>query len=376
MSSAMQLSFQKVQGLPKIWYSPYVENMRQLRDYPDYWRFIDTKSWTSGPDVLEGSFPLTEQLWRAEVDGNTVNIFRETNGTAGSVQTSFTHTEEVLSVSLEFDQLGRRMVAFEDDQGKVLLDWYDPVQAQQVMTEIEEGVTPHIASTRNYKRGSSTADSERILFYIKTSTKQVVYRKQTERFLMEHTLPSAPQDVQELLVVGKDLLGGLTVVGVYEDPTDGIKAYSWTAINDLSDVVIDDDRYMIEDPNFSVEEVRATISYVFSFVEIPEQEEPVLTFGVDSVTTTLTYADSQVDLDIGADDNFIDFSASVGGTTLLYQDATVELEEQTEPVIDFAVDAATITLTYQFALLELEAEEPNTTFAVPNVTITLEYTNV
>src|SRR5690554_415311 len=139
---------------------------------------------------------------------------------------SYEHTDVIDSVSLEFDQLGRRLIAFES-AGDVFLIWHDPVPGTMVVTNWGSGYTPQIV-TDTYRRTGGSADSERLLFYVDNTSKQIVYRRQNDRYQVAYALPSAPADIVELLKVSKNIYGGLTVLYCYDDGTGRLKTGSLT----------------------------------------------------------------------------------------------------------------------------------------------------
>ena len=95
--------------------------------------------------------------------------------------------------------------------------------------------------TDTYRRTGGSADSERLLFYVDNTTKQIVYRKQLDRFTIEYTLPDAPQDVVELIKVSKNIYGGITALYCYDDGAGGLLTGSFTAMPGVDTVAIGTD---------------------------------------------------------------------------------------------------------------------------------------
>ena len=252
MGTAKQLIPTFVDAQPLYWDRSYSKNMRPIRGYPDWWRIIDTEAFIDGPVTQGGQYVNDLYIWKAEIlrddnydltDTIEVSNLRERLTSDSSIvngQTvyefqylfsepdfSYTHTDVIDSVSLEFDQLGRRIVAFES-AGDVFLIWYDTSVGDTVITNFGEGKNPVIVTDTYYRKGGS-ADSERFLFYVNSATNQVVYRKQNDRYGIEYSLPASSGDVVELLKVSKNLYGGLTVLYCYEDSPENLTTESFTA---------------------------------------------------------------------------------------------------------------------------------------------------
>lgn len=253
MGTARQLIPTFVDAQPLYWDRSYVQNMRSIRGYPNWWRIRDDESFIDGPVTEGDQYTKDLYIWRADivkdtagdntntielynliesltrtdevVDGETVYSYKYTNALPSL---SYVHTDVIDSVSLEFDQLGRRTVAFES-MGNVFLIWYDSQAGDTVVTNWGAGYTPQIV-TDTYIRTGGSADSTRILFYVDNATKQIVYRLQADRFGTVYTLPNAPQNVVEILKVSKNLYGGLTVLYVYDDTTGSLVTGSFTAL--------------------------------------------------------------------------------------------------------------------------------------------------
>jgi len=119
------------------------------------------------------------------------------------------------------------MIAFES-AGDVNLLFFDSQAGAQVVTNYGAGYNPFIV-TDTYIRSGDSADSERLLFYVNNTTKQIVYRKQLDRFTIEYTLPDAPQDIVELIKVSKNIYGGITALYCYDDGAGGLLTGSFTA---------------------------------------------------------------------------------------------------------------------------------------------------
>lgn len=252
MSSSLQLIPAYFDSKPVDWRREYVKNMRQVRGYPTYWCIRDDEAYIDGPPS-EGAFYTKEHFaWKVEIvkdaqgnnsseialynldefldttktseAGDTVYSYQQTH--AGPVLT-YEHTEVVDSVSLEFDQNGRRIIAFEAG-GEVYLIWYDSQAQRVVTTAIGAGRTPQIVTT-TYRRTGGAGDSERLLFYVDGNTQQIVYRRQLDRYGSVYNLPVVSGGVVELLKVSKNLYGGLTAVYATEVSAGVLQTGSFTA---------------------------------------------------------------------------------------------------------------------------------------------------
>ena len=265
MNTAKQLISSFVDATPLYWDRSYVQNMREIRGYPNWWRIRDDVAYIDGPPNEGEQYTRDPYVWSVEIvkdedtDENTNKLElydldntleQRTEVVNGETvyywkyreqepELTYEHTDVIDSVSLEFDQLGRRLIAFES-AGDVFLVWYDPVPGTLVTTNWGAGYNPQIV-TDTYRRTGGSADSERLLFYVDNNTKQIVYRRQDDRYQTVYTLPSAPADVVELLKVSKNLYGGLTALYVYEDGTGQLTTGSFTARSDVAQVHIGSD---------------------------------------------------------------------------------------------------------------------------------------
>lgn len=256
-----------IDAQPLYWGRPYVQNMREIRGYPNWWRIRDDEAYIDGPpqegqqytkelfnwkveivkDVEQGENTNTLELYNlvntfeestTDVNGETIYSFKDMGVPP---ELSYEHTDVIDSVSLEFDQLGRRLIAFES-AGDVFLIWYDPVISSITVTNWGAGYNPQIV-TDTYRRVGGSVNSERVLFYVDNTTKQIVYRRQNDRYQIVYALPSAPADIVELLKVSKNLYGGLTALYCYDDGTGSLKTGSFTARDDEDVVNIGTDRH-------------------------------------------------------------------------------------------------------------------------------------
>jgi len=137
--------------------------------------------------------------------------------------------------------------------GDVFLIWYDSQAGDTVVTNWGAGYNPQIV-TDTYRRTGGSEDSERLLFYVDNTAKQIVYRRQLDRFQTVYTLPSAPSDVVELLKVSKNLYGGLTVLYCYDDGAGGLLTGSFTARDFANGVNIGTDGFVKEKTKFQPSE--------------------------------------------------------------------------------------------------------------------------
>src|SRR5690554_2053224 len=267
MSTAKQLISSFVDAPPLYWDRSYVQNMREIRGYPNWWRIRDDVAYIDGPPNEGEQYTRDLYVWSVEIvkdedtgeNTNKLELYDLDNTLEESTsvvngetvyrwkyreqepELTYEHTDVIDSVSLEFDQLGRRLIAFES-AGDVFLIWYDPVISTITVTNWGEGYTPFIV-TDTYRRTGGSADSERLLFYVDNTTKQIVYRRQNDRYQTAYTLPAAPSDVVEILKVSKNLYGGLTVLYCYDDGTGDLKTGSFTARAAEDVVHVNTDRY-------------------------------------------------------------------------------------------------------------------------------------
>jgi len=264
MGTAKQLIPTFVDAQPLYWDRSYAKNMRPIRGYPDWWRIIDTEAFIDGPVTQGGNYVDDLYIWKAEVlrdddyeftstielsnlrerltsDSSVVNgqTVYEFQYLFSEPDVTYTHTDVVDAVSLEFDQLGREMIAFEANSN-LYFSWYDTTVPGRVVENYGEGFNPQVI-TNTYRRTGSIGDSEILLFYVDNATKQIVYRKQLDRFGVTYTLPEAPSDVIELLKVSKNLYGGITVLYCYDDGSGGLLTGSTTARSNVDELHIGTD---------------------------------------------------------------------------------------------------------------------------------------
>lgn len=283
MSTARQLLYQKVEGAPSIIYSAYIENMRQLRAAPNYWRFVDTKSWVDGPPGIQVQFTKHNIVWKAEIDpldDTKVHLYNETDNAPGVISFTLQHTETIVAVSLEFDQVGRPLIVYEDTLGNINLYWYNPVLADTEQTVLTAGITPHICSTRYFKTQGS-ADSERIIFYCNPTAGTVHYRRQDDRYTIEYDVDPSVTDVLEVIAASKNIYGGLTVVAARQNVDETVELISWTARQDATNikVIVGSDR-----DNYDVVGTLSVTSATLPIFSIAD----ALIFARDTDTTTLS----------------------------------------------------------------------------------------
>ena len=270
MGTAKQLIPTFVDAQPLYWDRSYAKNMRPIRGYPDWWRIIDTEAFIDGPVTQGGQYVDDLYIWKAEIlrDDNfdltdtfgTSNLRERLTSSSSIVdgQTvykykylfsepdfSYTHTDVVDSISLEFDQSGRRLIAFEST-GNVYFYWFDSQAGATVTSNFGEGYNPVIV-TDSYDRTSTSITSERLLFYVDNATKQIVYRRQLDRFQTVYTLPAAPSDVVELIKVSKNIYGGLTVLYCYDDGAGGLLTGSFTATDGVDRLNVGTDGRLVEE---------------------------------------------------------------------------------------------------------------------------------
>lgn len=251
MGTAKQLIPALVEAEPLTWDRSYSKNMKPVRGYPNYWKITDEVSYIDGPVTQGGNYSDDIYIWEAEIirDDNfdVTDTFKITNlqefltsdsevvngdtvykyyYNSGVEDFEYQHTDVIDNISLEFDQVGRRLVAFES-AGDVNFLWFDPQPSAQVVTNFGAGRTPKIVSDTYYRQGG-TADSERFLFYIKESNQEIVYRRQTERYQTEYSLGNT-DDAVEIMTISKNIYGGLTVMYCVDDGSGGLVTQSLTA---------------------------------------------------------------------------------------------------------------------------------------------------
>lgn len=220
MGTARELLYDTVYGDDAVLYKDYLQASRPIRGYPNFFRLRDDVSFVDGPQNFGQRYLPEDIIWRAEVlgDKRTIYVVREDNS---PFSLTYVHNADVDNVSLEFDQNGRLMFAFESE-GRIFLRWFDPIPADTVTFEIGEGITPRLA-TDNYNRTTGAAGSERFLFYIREGN--LYARRQSDRYTIEYLCYDFSGNAVELLEARPTLYGNFCAV-VAERAALGVRATS------------------------------------------------------------------------------------------------------------------------------------------------------
>jgi hypothetical protein len=385
MTTALELVPALVDAAPIYWDRTYVKDMRPVRGYPDYWRITDTVAFIDGPIAQGGQYSEDLYPWQAMIvedeNGNLTNTFElrnlrsaltvaseEVSGetvysykyTDIPADYSYTHTDPIDSISLEFDQSGRRLVAFES-AGNIDFMWYDPQASMQVVTNFGAGRTPHIV-TDNYYRTSANITSERLLFYVKASTNQIVYRKQNDRYQVEYSLPSAPADVVEILKVSKNLYGGLTVLYCYESGGELVTG-SFTArpAPDTVETATDRGGHREDLPMFLAG--AASIPAFELKVSVINPEDTVDQVSIiDSGSVSLTgFLVKDTEVQRSAEDSVVSLTTGSGAVTNFSVQLAQQLVEASEEQTMFTTGSVSLSnFLVKVALITFDAEESAT----------------
>lgn len=234
MSTSLQLIPAYLDSKPVDWRRDYVKNMRSIRGYPTYWRIRDDIAYIDGPPAERERYTRELFTWSIEIvkdaQGNNTDTFevyntqdklaRTTTTVGGDTEYryqwtkvppnyTYQHTDIIDSVSIEFDQNARPIIAYEA-AGIIWLYWYDPQAQVMKHTDWGAGSNPCLVSTSYRRVGPVT--SERLLFYLDTTSGLVVYRRQSDRYGIKHQLPPTSAPAVELLKASKNLYGGITCV--------------------------------------------------------------------------------------------------------------------------------------------------------------------
>lgn len=136
-----------------------------------------------GPVALQDpSQGLLVRLWQARAVG--ANILLSAPGVDEFVH--LTHSEDVLEVSLAFNQNGDAHLAFVDSSGDAWLRWYDSTIPGMTTTQLDaDTVNPRV--TLDDARQFNVSASDVILGYVRDGILR--YRRQRDRFADEFTPP-------------------------------------------------------------------------------------------------------------------------------------------------------------------------------------------
>lgn len=144
-------------------------------DNTPYSRLLDFE--LGGAALSDPSQGLLGHTWSCRAVGDSVQLRRDQDA-----------WEELLTfqapyeLGFTFDQNMRPLVALATRSKHLSLYWYDPLAANYVVTNLGQGRSPRM--TLDDKRQFAGAQSDALLAYIKG--KQLVYRRQRDRFLVEY----------------------------------------------------------------------------------------------------------------------------------------------------------------------------------------------
>lgn len=143
-------------------------------------KYLLTESYESGGVALsDPSEPLTDYIWYAWTDGESIWIKREDLTTEILVITDVKITE----IDLTFDQNMRPCIAYVAN-GIAKLYWYDSQAAAQTTSVFSNIKNPRVSL--DDKRRFNIANSDIILAYLVGSS--LCYRVQRERYSIQHVL--------------------------------------------------------------------------------------------------------------------------------------------------------------------------------------------
>lgn len=145
------------------------------------WMRDDLRSRHWGPVALnDASQGLLVRLWEARAVGDSIYI-----SAPGIPETLFySHSLQIMQVSLAFNQNGDPCVAFVDSSGDPYLRWYDPLESGMTTTPLPAGtITPRVAMDE--LRAFNVSNSDIVLGYVRAGTLR--YRLQRDRFGVEYT---------------------------------------------------------------------------------------------------------------------------------------------------------------------------------------------
>lgn len=147
------------------------------------WMRQETFSRHWGPvAVQDPSQGLLVRLWQARAVGT--EILLSAPGVAEVV--GYTHTHEIMEVSLAFNQNGDPYYSFVDELGDAYLRWYNGSLPGMVTTLLAAG-TINPRTTLDDARPFNVSDSDVILGYVRGGVLR--YRQQRDNFSIEYTPP-------------------------------------------------------------------------------------------------------------------------------------------------------------------------------------------
>ena len=148
-------------------------------DSAAYDRLLDFE--LGGSAISDPSQGLLGHTWSCRAVGDSIQLRRDSDAWAELL--TFASPYEI---AFTFDQNMRPLVAMATRAKQLSLYWYDPVVAGYVTTTLGQGRSPRM--TLDDKRPFAGQYSDALLGYVKG--KQLVYRMQRDRFLVEYPVLS------------------------------------------------------------------------------------------------------------------------------------------------------------------------------------------
>lgn len=182
-----------------------------------------------GPvELNDPSLGLLYKAWKARCIQGDGAIYLSSIGVPEF--TWYTHSVAIRQVSLSFDQSGRPLAAFVDEDGDSYLRWYDSSIPGEVVTPIPYATTPRV--TLDDARQINISNSDVILAYVNSGV--IKYRRQRDRFTIEYTPligeGGAPASASGLRHISMNSALRLQFI------TDGSSDDDWTVPEVISDL--------------------------------------------------------------------------------------------------------------------------------------------
>lgn len=134
-----------------------------------------------GSTLNTSTSDLTERWWVTYQVGQNVVVAGQMGAVYSNELVIFQEPEQIIDISLAFDQLNRPVIAYKLLDSQVKLYWYDSVLGDQTVSDITVGSDPFVLF--DYPKRPFEQFADVLLFYVKNN--RVYWREQRDRYQTE-----------------------------------------------------------------------------------------------------------------------------------------------------------------------------------------------